>query len=156
MPKSSAFRRQVAEETYQHLRRLMGVLHGRVRRRLLEAKMTLPQMLLLRFLVERGTATPKELAAKLGVTPGDITGLVDKLEASGLVTRERTRADRRVVVLKPTARAKRGAEATHRAAVESLLDAFQHWSTDEIVTLKAMLERLSKGPSQPHAGRKRP
>jgi len=136
---------RVAEETYEVLRKLNMGLHGRMRSGLAARGMTLPQMFLLRFLIERGTATPKELAAKLGVTPGNVTGLVNKLEAAGLVTRARTRADRRVVELRPTARARRGAEAAHAAAVDGLLEAFKDWSTQEIVTLRTMLERLTAG-----------
>jgi len=142
MAKASS-RRMVAEETYGVLRRLMMGLHGRMRGGLAARGMTFPQLLLLRFLVERGTATPKELATKLGVTPGDITGLVNKLEDAGLVTRTRTRADRRVVELRPTAKARRRIEAAHAAAVESLLEAFGEWSTEEIVDLKSRLERLT-------------
>src|SRR5467141_1884677 len=133
---------RVAEETYEALRRLNIGLHGRMRSGLAARGMTLPQMFLLRFLIERGTATPKELAAKLGVTPGNITGLVNKLEAAGLVTRSRNNKDRRVVELRPTAKAKRGAEAVHAAAVEGLMAAFKQWSTREILGLKALLERL--------------
>ena len=135
---------QVVEETYDNLRRLMMGLHGRTRSGLAARGMTLPQMFLLRFLIERGTATPKELAAKLGVTPGNVTGLVNKLEAAGLVTRSRNNDDRRVVELKPTAKAKRGAEAAHTAAVEGLMGAFKHWSTGQITNLKTMLERLTE------------
>ena len=137
---------QVVEETYDNLRRLMIGLHGRTRSGLAARGMTLPQMFLLRFLIERGTATPKELAVKLGVTPGNVTGLVTKLETAGLVTRSRNNEDRRVVALKPTAKAKRGAEAAHAAAVKGLMGAFKDWSTREIADLKRMLERLTKEP----------
>jgi len=138
----SSPRWKVVEETYDVLRRLMMGVHGRVRSGLAAKGMTLPQMFLVRFLIEKGTATPKELAERLGVTPGNITGLVNKLEAAGLVTRSRNNKDRRVVELKPTAKAKRGAEAVHAAAVEGLMGAFKQWSTDEILGLKALLERL--------------
>ena len=141
MAKSSP-RWQVVEETYDVLRRLMMGVHGRVRSGLAAKGMTLPQMFLVRFLIEKGTATPKELAERLGVTPGNITGLVNKLEAAGLVTRSRNNKDRRVVELRPTAKAKRGAEAVHAAAVEGLMAAFKQWSTREILGLKALLERL--------------
>jgi DNA-binding MarR family transcriptional regulator len=140
---------RVAEETYEVIRRLNMGLHGRMRSGLAARGMTLPQMFLLRFLIERGTATPKELATKLGVTPGNVTGLVNKLEAAGLVTRTRTRADRRVVELRPTTKARRGAEAAHAAAVEGLLDAFKDWTTQDIVKLRTMLERLTAGRFMP-------
>ena len=146
---------RVAEVTYEALRLLNMGLHGRMRSGLAARGMTLPQMFLLRFLIERGTATPKELAAKLGVTPGNVTGLVNKLEVAGLVTRTRTRTDRRVVMLRPTAKARRGAEAAHAAAVEGLLNAFKDWSTEEIVELRTMLERLTAGRFPPRPRNKR-
>lgn len=140
---ASTPRRQVVEETYKALRRLMADMFGRMRSGLDEHGMTPPQMFLLRLLIEKGTATPKELAARLGVTPGNITGLVNKLEAAGFVTRSRDNRDRRVVALRPTEKAKRRVKAMHAAAVEGLMGAFEEWPTEDIRRLKAFLERLA-------------
>ncbi len=136
----SSTRRQVVEETYDALRRLMAGVHSRMRIGI--PGLTLPQMFVLRFLTEKGTATPKEVAARLRVTPGNVTGLVSKLEAAGLVTRSRNNKDRRVVELRLTAKARRKAEAIHTTAVEGLMRAFEGWSTQDILTLKALVERL--------------
>lgn len=120
----------------------MAGMHGRMRPCLAEHDMTPPQMFLLHRLNERGSATPKELAAMLGVTPGNITGLVNKLEAAGLVTRSRDNPDRRVVELRPTGKARQRMEAIHAAAVESMMGAFEEWPTKDILSLKALLGRL--------------
>lgn len=47
-----------------------------------------------------------ELAESIGLTPGAITGVVDKLLAEGYVNRERALDDRRVVYVELTAKGK--------------------------------------------------
>ncbi len=116
--------------------------------------MTLPQVFLLRLLMERGKATPKELAGLVGVTPGNVTGLVTKLEASGLVIRSRDDRDRRVVHIRPTSKARRGMASMHAAALQSLAVAFEEWPTQDILRLQALLERLAA--KQPSAKEYRP
>jgi DNA-binding MarR family transcriptional regulator len=46
-----------------------------------------------------GSMTPGELAKATGLTTASITGVVDRLEAAGFVTRERDAIDRRRVVV---------------------------------------------------------
>lgn len=45
--------------------------------------------------------TAGKLAEATGLTTGAITGIIDRLEAAGLVRRERDRADRRKVFIRP-------------------------------------------------------
>jgi DNA-binding MarR family transcriptional regulator len=49
------------------------------------------------WLQERGRTTVSELAHILGVSAPSASAFVDRMEESGLVTRERDREDRRVV-----------------------------------------------------------
>src|SRR5688572_6812411 len=51
-----------------------------------------------------GAVSRRELAAHLGITPATLTPVVDALEVSGELTRERDPADRRVVRLTITER----------------------------------------------------
>ena len=137
-------RRQVVEETYVVLRRIMSDMFGRMKTGLAKQGLTPQQMFLLRIMMKKGKPeTPKELAQRLGVTPGNITGLVTKLEKAGFVTRAHDSRDRRSVVVKPTAKAKRDVEAMHTAVVESLMGAFETWSTLDIRKLAALLDRLA-------------
>ncbi len=52
-----------------------------------------------------GSIGPSELARRLQMTSGAMTALVDRLEASGHVVRERHPADRRRVIVKRTKKA---------------------------------------------------
>jgi DNA-binding MarR family transcriptional regulator len=44
-----------------------------------------------------GTGTPGEIARETDLNPASVTGMLDQLEAQGMIARERSRADRRVV-----------------------------------------------------------
>ena len=49
-----------------------------------------------------GPLTPRQLAEHTGLTSGTITGVIDRLEAHGFVTREPDPRDRRKVVVTPS------------------------------------------------------
>lgn len=63
-------------------------------------------LLALRYLLEAETAgrqiRPKELAARLGMTSASMTALVDRMVASGYITRDPHPSDRRAIILHPT------------------------------------------------------
>jgi DNA-binding MarR family transcriptional regulator len=52
-----------------------------------------------------GPLTPRQLAEHTGLTSGTVTGVIDRLEATGLVTRQPDPHDRRKVVVTPSAEA---------------------------------------------------
>ena len=145
---SSATRRAAIEETFRTLRHVMAQLQGCMRATFAEEGMSFGQMVLLRVLVQKGRATPKELAEALSVTTGNITGLVDKLEAAGLVTRARSAEDRRVVHIELTAKARQRFTKVQRAAVDMLSEAFDGWTQPQITQLQDLLERLSSNQAR--------
>lgn len=70
-------------------------LHSR--RLLATVEITLAQLLCLRTLVELGRCTAKQLAASIHISASTMVGILDRLEAKELMTRERDQADRRRV-----------------------------------------------------------
>ncbi|PKH42300.1 MarR family winged helix-turn-helix transcriptional regulator [Nocardioides alpinus] len=67
-----------------------------------EQGLTTPRVHLLWVLGETGPTTQQSLAQALGVTPRNVTGLVDGLVASAHVTREPHPGDRRATLVTPT------------------------------------------------------
>jgi MarR family transcriptional regulator, organic hydroperoxide resistance regulator len=51
----------------------------------------------LRLLAADGALSSAEVSRRLGVTPSNVTGLIDRLEGKGLVNRSPSRRDRRIV-----------------------------------------------------------
>ena len=59
----------------------------------------------LEILTQTDSALPSQLAAKLGLTTGSVTAMLDRLERLGYVTRSADPADRREVVVRLTPKA---------------------------------------------------
>lgn len=89
-----------------------------------------PEMLALELLGRDGELGPSELAARLQMTTGAVTALVDRLEERGFVVRERHPSDRRRVILRRTPAA--------AAAIEEQYSALE-------ADISAMGERLDEG-----------
>lgn len=135
-------RAEAVEQTARSFRRASAAVISHRLRAVRDLGVSPPQVWIIKILVDRGGATPKELAEALCVTPASITGLVRKLEKNGFVTRERDAEDRRVVRLQPTRKAKSELRALRRAALAGANEAFAGWTTKEILALKVMLDRL--------------
>ena len=85
--------------------------------------LSVPQCDVLTTLTEREGISQQELAARLYVTKGNISGLVDRLVASGLVERRTLQSDRRshAIHLTPAGRelARHGIEAQRAFVAET-------------------------------------
>ncbi|ALS21155.1 MULTISPECIES: MarR family winged helix-turn-helix transcriptional regulator [Paenibacillus] len=68
----------------------------------IEGLVSLPQILILRLLDQKGPHKAGELADELDFTTGAITALCDKLVKAGLIERARTDLDRRIVIVRIT------------------------------------------------------
>lgn len=53
------------------------------------------------FFLQRGSLTAGELARLSGLTTGAVTGLIDRFEQKGLVSRQLDKTDRRKVIIVP-------------------------------------------------------
>ena len=75
--------------------RLEARMQAAVGERLREIGVSIPQCDVLTTLTEREGVSQQELAKRLYVTKGNISGLIDRLEEAGLVERRSTAIDRR-------------------------------------------------------------
>lgn len=69
-----------------------------------KGKVSFSQFFLLGHLAQQGLLSMSEVAEKMGHTTAAATGLVDRLEHFGYVSREHSQADRRKVMVKVTRR----------------------------------------------------
>lgn len=90
-------------------------------------------------LVSGGDLGPSDLAGRLGVTPGSVTALLDRLEGEGVVERRRHPSDRRRTVVSLT---ERGRSMVTDAArfFSHAFDGFDAAALPEVV---AVLSRLT-------------
>src|SRR5215218_3083211 len=68
------------------------------------ADLTGPQLTVVKMLEQIGDLSLSELSERIRAQNSTVTGIIDRMEREGLVTRERSREDRRVVYIKLTAK----------------------------------------------------
>jgi DNA-binding MarR family transcriptional regulator len=101
------------------------------------------------IMFDRNT-TQSELANLLGVSPGYVTTLVDRLEAERLVKRVRDRKDRRRINLRVTLAGHHFHHHLHRRFGQSAIPLFEGWTDDELATFQTLLRKLAMpgGPAE--------
>ena len=105
-----------------------------------EFKVTLPQFDVLAELERTGKPmTMSELSRELMVSNGNVTGVIDRLERAGLVTRTRAEHDRRVQYIALTGEgSSRFDDMAHRHE-KWLDDLFSDLSLDDMASLQKLL-----------------
>lgn len=84
------------------IRRIMRSVDLYSHKLALESGVTVPQLSCLLRVVAAGPLTHKALAAEVELSASTLVGIVDRLEAKGLVRRERSSLDRRQVLISAT------------------------------------------------------
>lgn len=102
--------------------------------------LTYPQYLAMLVLWERDAIAVSELGQRLQLDSGTLTPLLKRLEANGLIQRERDRADERRVLLRLTAAGR--ALKARAAKVPPQVACAAGCSLDELATLTQRLKRL--------------
>lgn len=140
---------QIREEDFLRLdRQICFSLHaasrafnGVYRVALKDLGITYPQYLVMLVLWERGELPVKKLGEHLRLDSGTLSPLLKRLEAAGLVRRERSARDERSVVVRPT---EEGTALRQRAlAVPRRIVSATALEIDEIRELRDRLDRLT-------------
>jgi DNA-binding MarR family transcriptional regulator len=100
---------------------------------------------LLVLLLTNGGASPKQLARSLAMPAPNVTALIDRGVARGLVERRRNSTDRRALQILLTAAGKALARRAHAASLTMEDALLQRFSPGERTLLRELLLRLAQG-----------
>lgn len=109
-----------------------------------EYDLTAPQFGVLEALYHLGPLSLGELAEKLLVTGGNITYVMDRLESQGMVARERSGNDRRVVKAHLTTKGRATIEGVFPGHVDFVRSLVEELDLEEQQELRGLLKRLGK------------
>ena len=98
---------------------------------------------LLALVTENPASTSAKLAKALSVTAPNITAWVDRLEASGLLRRERSESDRRAQMLYATQKGKQLVNSAMTKLLKAEKDALKSLSNIEQTTLIELLHKVA-------------
>jgi DNA-binding MarR family transcriptional regulator len=125
---------------------LMGKIH-RGMRRFFEFQMkkygiTPPQFEVLISLWTEDGLVLSELSKRLSRDGPTITGIIDRMEKKGLVRRERSTTDRRVIMVFSTPKATKMKEALTKLQNTAGKDIIENFTDENIKTLEQLLTKL--------------
>jgi DNA-binding MarR family transcriptional regulator len=142
------------EEAYLNLLRTTGVLYAEIERAFKEYGISEPKYNVLRILRGarmngefNGEGVPSlEIGDRMITRVPDITRLVDRLEADGLVRRRRCEEDRRVVWVEITPRGLKLLDELDEPLKRLHREQFGHMSREECIELSRLLVKLRTRP----------
>jgi|SRR5688500_13720006 MarR family transcriptional regulator, organic hydroperoxide resistance regulator len=106
--------------------------------------LTAPQRLAVRFIGREQGLTPSALADLLHVHPGTVTGIVQHLEAEGIITRARSTEDTRRLHLSLTAKG-RVLDRRRRGTVEAAVRrTFAAVTADQLASAQSVITLLAR------------
>ncbi len=137
----SAKSTMVAEIT-DNLRRVFQVVNERSKRAERETGLTGPQLWTIKVVAESGPVKISELARRMYLHPATVGGILDRLEAKGLVERTRSRQDRRVVRVALTSQGEELVATSPEVVQGLLVTGLEHLGTDKVRNIAAGLEDM--------------
>jgi DNA-binding MarR family transcriptional regulator len=92
--------------------------------------------------VVAGGLTGAEIRRILGVSSSSVTELADRLESAGMIARTRPQSDRRLVVLKPTARGRRAVDRALGPSLAAIATSVDELDERELAVVGPFLREL--------------
>jgi DNA-binding MarR family transcriptional regulator len=118
-------------------------IEGRIEAALTESGLSFAKLGVLSHLVEAGRPLPLgQLAGRIACVKSNMTQLVDRLEADGLVSRVNDPEDRRSVLAAITGEGRKRFEVGVRALASKERELFAEFSAEERKRLLALLKKL--------------
>jgi DNA-binding MarR family transcriptional regulator len=109
-----------------------------------EVGLTGPQLTVLKLLETFGDLSLSSLSERIRAQNSTVTGIIDRMEREGLVTRERSTTDRRVVYIKLTDKGARVAQKVAVEPMEIFRGALLDLSPGDLRDLLRILHKLQK------------
>jgi DNA-binding MarR family transcriptional regulator len=112
------------------------------------ADLTGPQLTVVKMLEQIGDLSLSELSERIRAQNSTVTGIIDRMERENLVTRERSKEDRRVVYIRLTAKGRRLAEDIPIEPWEIFRGALESLSASEVRDLVKILGKVARRVQQ--------
>lgn len=107
-----------------------------------DTELTAQQLYFLKYVQHQHSCTPSDISKAFGITLGALTGFIDRLCKLDLVTRSRTEADRRLVLIQITEKGRATLEAFERQKMQKFALISQEFPEAEVQKLNSLLKRL--------------
>jgi DNA-binding MarR family transcriptional regulator len=110
----------------------------------IDSGLTLTQLRSLFLIANKGSTNFRKLAKALGVTPSNVTGIVDRLVEQGLVSRTQNPEDRREMTLRATDKGKALVSNLREVGIKHMTHILSVLSLEELSALAQGLSAFIK------------
>lgn len=135
---------ELIDQVIELQRRVNTVLRGQTLDAWMELSLTIAQLKSLFFISSEGSTNVRKLAAALGVTSANVTGIVDRLVEQGLVSRAENPEDRRMSLLQSTNDGQALITDLRERHTSQLAEILSYMSPNQLSTLSQGLSSLLK------------
>lgn len=132
----------ISDEVLISLRKLIRAIDLHSRYLSKKFGLTGPQLIVLREVFHRKEMSPGELAASISLSQATITGITDRLEKRGLLTKRKSDIDRRRMLIQVTDAGQQLLEQAPPPIQESFLEQFETLNNWEQTMILSSLQRL--------------
>ena len=132
-------------ETYNAILAAYRMMQRRIAEMLSEEGLTQPQFQALRIVAKNGAVFMREISDEMFVTPANITGIIDRLEARGLVERSGRSEDRRTTNIELTPKGRALLERVEERYGRFMKNALRVFTQEEQKTFRGFLVKLQEG-----------
>ncbi|TFH43517.1 MAG: MarR family transcriptional regulator [Chrysiogenales bacterium] len=122
---------QIRQIIYQ-IRRLMQAGYQYTKELNKNYQVSAPQLNCLIALYEKGPLPPSQIARQIMVNSSTLTGVIDRLEFKGFVTRTRNSPDRRVITIELTEAGKTLAQNAPPPIQKTIVDGLKRLTSDQL------------------------
>ena len=134
---------KLAQEVDQHLSIIRQRLREPLETEFARGGLTGPQRMVMQALVQSEGLSLKQLSAQVSLAHSTVSGIVDRLQARGMVVRSRDEADGRATVIAPSAPVRDFlANRMPELAISPLTEALRGASNSEQATVLRGLRKL--------------
>jgi DNA-binding MarR family transcriptional regulator len=137
-------REEVIEKIIELRRRTNRIIRDRALDSWVKLSLTTPQLKSLLYVTRHGKVNLSGLASGIGVTPANVTGIVDRLVQQGLLTRTSDSDDRRVLWLGVTDKGKALVEDLREGGVHEMHNILENLTEEELSTVARGFDVLAR------------
>ncbi len=142
-------KQMLALDTYIKLTRASDSIHARLNNAVSMQSLTISQFGVLEALMHLGPLCQNELGSKILKSNSNMTTVIDNLEKRGLVKRQRSREDRRMIEVFLTPTGKNLIESLFPHHVAAIQEQFSVLTAQEQVELGNLLRKLGRQENEP-------
>ncbi len=133
---------QVISEIMDNIRRVFQVVNDHSKKAKRETGITGPQLWAIKVIGELSPVRVSDLASRMYLNPSTVVGILDRLESRGLVRRNRSDEDRRVVRVQLTDGGRALLLRAPEVASGLLVSGLETLTFEELQNIEAGLDRL--------------